>query len=534
MKTLPVLRRSFAAHWVGALLLGFAAPAGLAETRLQGEPAVQEAAPQAQPVVDVPAEIADRAAPGGLDRALAAIKVERIRADLTFLASDELRGRDSPSPEQRIAARYLRARLQLLGFQPGARDGFFHEYKLNWRAIDPRASSLSAASEIGTVRFEFGADYFLGGLRDAADLDLTGGVVWGGDAAGAELEDLAAAGKWILCLDGGEAVGRRRLAARRAGARGLVVMPSADYSGDEYGQRYQRVTEQVLRGSLSYPTEAGPVQAAEVFATVALPREAGLRLLALSAQAPTEGVEDWVPERGADLGIELLETRRTAGDSGQVVLENVCGFWPGSDPLLSREVILISAHYDHVGARGSEIYNGADDNASGTSGVLAIADALAAHGPLERSVLLIWVSAEEKGLLGSQSWADDPWLPGERRAVANINMDMIGRNAPEQLLFTPTRARSKEYGHLSRLVEEFAPLEGFTRLDSADSYYDRSDQAMFARLGIPVLFLFTDVHEDYHQPTDTVEKIDFDKMQRVVRVVLRLLDNIQTGPLRTE
>lgn len=507
------------ALFVGALPLGWAAPSF---HRLAQDPVTDAAtAVETTPVTDA------------LERSLAAVNADRISADLHFLASDEMRGRDTPSAEQRIAARFLRARLQQLGFQPGAEGGYFHEYSLAWRAIDPQRSVVKVSSEKGERSFAFGVDYFLESGRDAQDLDLSGGIVWAGQAAGADLEALAAAGKWLLCLDGKESVGRRRIAARRAGALGLLVMPAADYDGAPYAERFRRSTDALVKGTLSYPKD-GPEGQTEVFASLALSRESGLALLGLAnVELPPEGIEAGLP-LGTDLGVTATEERRAAGDSGRVVLENVCGFWPGSDPELEHEVLLISAHYDHVGARGEEIYNGADDNASGTSGLLAIAEGLAARGPLARSVMLIWVSAEEKGLLGSRAWSDKPWLPGERRAAANLNIDMIGRNAGNELHFTPSRERGKQYGRMSRLVEELAPLEGFTSLKSADMYYERSDQAMFARLGIPVLFLFTDVHEDYHKPTDTPDKIDYDKVRRVVRLALRLLDQIQTGPLTAE
>jgi len=145
-------------------------------------------------------------------------------------------------------------------------------------------------------------------------------------------------------------------------------------------------------------------------------------------------------------------------------------------------------------------------------------------------VLLIWVSGEEKGLWGSRAWSDDPWLPEGCRPVANLNIDMIGRNAPDEL-YIPPSADHEHHNGIVKLAQGLAPLEGFPTLESADDYYHRSDQAMFARLGIPVAFLFAGIHEDYHEPTDTPDKIDCDKIRRVVRTVLRMLDAMQTDTL---
>jgi Zn-dependent M28 family amino/carboxypeptidase len=150
---------------------------------------------------------------------------------------------------------------------------------------------------------------------------------------------------------------------------------------------------------------------------------------------------------------------------------------------------------------------------------------------MRRSVLILWVSGEEKGLLGSEAWTRAPTLAPGMRPVCNVNIDMIGRNAPDKLLITPTK-ELKEYNGLTRLAESFAPLEGFPVLGGCDDYWERSDHMNFAQnLGIPVAFLFSDVHEDYHEPTDDAEKIDCDKIRRVVRLVVRMLDGLQSDVL---
>ena len=236
-------------------------------------------------------------------------------------------------------------------------------------------------------------------------------------------------------------------------------------------------------------------------------------------------------ELGQSLDIGFQDKRVPDDEQSQVTLENVCGFWRGSDPDLANEVIIISAHYDHVGVRGGKIHNGADDNGSGTTGLLALSEALATYGKLRRSVMVMWVSGEEKGLYGSKAWTKNPWLPEGCRAVANINIDMVGRNAADKLLVTPTREH-EEYNGLTRLAERLAPLEGFPMLGSADDYYQRSDHYNFRKnLDIPVAFLFSDVHDDYHKPTDTPDKIDYDKVRRVARLVMRMLDGMQDDVL---
>ena len=216
--------------------------------------------------------------------------------------------------------------------------------------------------------------------------------------------------------------------------------------------------------------------------------------------------------------------------------KNILAWSEGSDPELKKEVIILGSHYDHLGlstktGEDDKVFNGADDNGSGTCGLMAIAEALAGYGPMRRSVALIWVSGEEKGLWGSNAWTQDPWLPGEAKPVCDINIDMIGRNAPDKLLITPTQAR-KEHNGLVRLAEKLAPLEGFPQLGSCDDYWSRSDHINFSKnLKIPVTFLFADIHEDYHQSTDDPEKIDVDKIRRVARLVVRMIEDLQADQL---
>jgi hypothetical protein len=458
-----------------------------------------------------------------LTRALEAVRAPNLSADLHFIASDELGGRDTPSEGLRVAARFIRSRLQRLGWEPGCEDGYFHTYWLESRQLDGEATFLEIARGDQARRLVFGRDYFFWARR-VEDATTRGEVVFAG--TGDELDGLELRGRWALCLDEGGSTRRLARNVEATGAVGLIVVPGPGYDGEAYAERYGRAAERVLRPSVTFPRpdrrRGGEEQAEQrPFSTV---------------YVTTEAAEGLVPE-GAEAGqrLDVVVTdvrKRKGGDEGRVPVENVAGFWPGSDPELANEVIILSAHYDHVGTSSDgEVYNGADDNGSGTCGLLAVAEALAEYGPMRRSVLLLWVSGEEKGLWGSQAWTSDPWLPEGCRAVCDINIDMIGRNDPEQLLLTPS-AEHEAYSGLSRMVQRLAPEEGFTDLGSADQYWRRSDHMNFnMNMGIPVAFLFTDVHEDYHRTTDTADRVDYDKMRRVVRLVVRLLDGLQADAL---
>ncbi len=484
--------------------------------------------PAAAPQGFVSGHAATKADLAPVDAALASVDPDAIEADLRFLADDELRGRDTVSPGLRIAARYLRARLDLLGFQPGAGDRYLYGYPLEGRQLE--RGSLTATLTLGGQRRELvhGRDYRAAGRWAVTDLEREAGVVSCGDGGEGFFDAEELDGCWALCRYSGQSLWRLYWRAQRAGAVGLLLVSDDDAELGPVLAHFGADADRAFSERVSWPAKEGDGgRRRPPFPVLALSDELRDALLA------------GAPADGGRLDAQLAERR--SADENPIVAENVCGLWPGSDPELRNEVILISAHYDHVGASGGEIYNGADDNGSGTSGLLALAEALVEYGPMRRSVMLIWVSGEEKGLWGSRAWAENPLLPDGMRPIANLNIDMIGRNGPKVLYVTPSREH-EGYNGLTALMERFASAEGFGSfpegeeqgyegLGSADDYYGRSDHAQFAKLGIPVCFLFSGVHEDYHRPTDTVDKIDYDKIRRVVRLVIRALDALQTDEL---
>jgi hypothetical protein len=209
--------------------------------------------------------------------------------------------------------------------------------------------------------------------------------------------------------------------------------------------------------------------------------------------------------------------------------ENVLGYIEGSD--LKDELLIITAHYDHLGKHDSLIFNGADDDASGVSAALEIAEAFilakkAGHGP-RRSILIMPVSGEEKGLLGSRYYTDNPIYPLEN-TVANLNIDMIGRlddwhdNGNYVYLIGSDRLSYDLHNLNEKINDEYIGIDldyRFNDKDDPNRYYYRSDHYNFAKNNIPVIFYFNGVHEDYHKPSDTIEKIDFDKINTITRLI---------------
>ena len=215
-----------------------------------------------------------------------------------------------------------------------------------------------------------------------------------------------------------------------------------------------------------------------------------------------------------------------------IVGQNVLGYIPGSDSLLREELIVITAHYDHVGIIDGEIHNGADDDGSGTVSVLELAQAFqeavkAGEGP-KRSVLLMTVVGEEKGLLGSEWYTDHPIWPLEQ-TVANLNIDMIGRvdeAHPDDDRYVYLIGSDKLSSELHEISENanstytnLALDYTFNAPDDPNRFYYRSDHYNFAKNNIPVIFYFSGVHEDYHRPGDDPEKIHYDKTAEIGQLV---------------
>ncbi len=215
---------------------------------------------------------------------------------------------------------------------------------------------------------------------------------------------------------------------------------------------------------------------------------------------------------------------------------NVVAVMPGSDPALRDEYVVFSAHMDHIGiapGRPDSINNGADDDASGTAGVVELAEAFSRPGARpRRSLIFLTVSGEEKGLWGSRYFVEHPPVPIDR-IVAAINMDMIGRNWSDTIV-----AIGREHSDLGATLDRVNsahPELRMTAIDDpwpAERFYFRSDHYNFARKGVPILFFFNGIHPDYHRPSDSPEKIDAEKESRILRLLFYLGREVGTAPER--
>jgi len=236
-------------------------------------------------------------------------------------------------------------------------------------------------------------------------------------------------------------------------------------------------------------------------------------------------IESWGLKPMGDAGSWYQEFKAGRGKN-QKATQNVCGLVEGTDPALKGEFVIVGAHLDHVGtgqimgAMGpkGEIHNGADDNASGSAAILELAEAFARFPP-RRSILFLWFAGEEMGLLGSQHYVKNPTIALEK-AVAMINLDMVGRSK-DGYLFVGGVGTSPD---LRKMVES-SNTDGF-QIEWGEGGNAPSDNSSFYRKAMPVLFFFTNVHEDYHKPGDDADKVNYEGATRIGRMVFQVAEEI--------
>lgn len=424
-----------------------------------------------------------------------------MRARISFLASDMLRGRETPSVGLETAAGYVAAEFRRFGLEspPG---GYVQRYRLASIEMGDRWTlAITRGGRRAALRYR--NDYW--GLPWAAG-KVDGSLRFVGEQPPESSAD-ATASVWVARLTATVPPRDWMRAAMRAGALGLVLVVPPDL--EPHLPAWGAAGHDLLDLGHLEPSLPGALVAEQAL-TKALAR------VGVATEPASElGESDARIQLSADLRVETLAA------------PNVLGILRGSDRRLQDEYVLISAHMDGLGVGapvdGDSIYNGADDNASGTAAVLEVAEAMAAWArPPKRSVAFLAVSGEEKGLLGSAWFVEHPPIP-LRQIIANLNIDMIGRNWEDTIAVV-----GKPYSSLGALVDSVAAAHPELGLNAVgdlwprEGFFFRSDHFNFARKGIPAIFFFNGVHEDYHQPSDEVDKIKFDKAARISRLVFEV------------
>ena len=475
------------------------------------------------------------------------VAADRLRTHLSVLASDEYEGRETGQKGQHMAAAYVAAQFQAAGLAgpgPDAGAPYLQKFQLESTAWAP-----GATLQVGSVRYQWPNDFygrgtagfdqetavqpvFVGfGIEQAGYSDYDGLDVAGKDVLILQGEPTTASGKPLLAPPDGSATRwgldeRAKLAvALKKGVRSIFFVDFRPNGNFE--KTASRIASALARPSLAL-AGVGP-QRPPVFY---LAPTVGYKLLNTTAAAATrylaqnalKGQPLASPFKAGTLKIRAPKTRTPIGT------ENALGLVEGTDK--KNEILIVSAHHDHLGIIAGKVFNGADDDGSGTAALLNLAEAFAqakkeGHGP-RRSILFLSVTGEEKGLFGSEYYAAHPVFP-LASTVADLNVDMIGRTDPAhegKPDYVYVIGSDKLASQLKVVLE--TENQQYTRLnldyqydDPADPnrFYYRSDHYNFAARGVPVAFFFNGVHADYHQETDEIDKIQFDKLEARARLV---------------
>jgi Zn-dependent M28 family amino/carboxypeptidase len=510
-------------------------------------------------------QVASTAAP---QKGAEQITAAQLRDYLTFIASDEMEGRDTPSRGLDLTAKFLAMNLAHWGLKPAGDDGtFFQKIALRRNQVNKEQTRV----RLNDQTLAFGDDY----IALPSNVDVSGPLVFAGNGwfvksknidaykgidakgkiaviftslsglpRGVSSSDLSSGKPGVDWMDPGQY-------ARQQGVVATVIVPDFQFLAN-WDRNRQRLSERPA----TVVEKFQPAETSRFPGIVITPRIANLLFQGEKQNATalfeaTFGGE--MPEP-----FELSPTKRmsmtVSGKGDAIATQNVVAVFEGSDPVLKDEYVALGAHYDHVGigapVNGDTIYNGADDDGSGTTALLAIAEALAkAPTRPKRSVLFNWHAGEEKGLWGSRYFTEYPTIPLQK-IVTQINIDMIGRSkkegdtnprnnslsGPNEIYVIGSKMMSTELGELTEAVNKaYLNLTYNYRYDDPkdpNRFFLRSDHYNYARKGIPIVFFFDGEHEDYHRPGDEPQKIDYDKMQKIVRTVYVMTWEIANRPTR--
>ena len=491
------------------------------------------------------------------------ITAAQIKDYLEFIASDELEGRDTPSRGLNIAAHYIASHLSRWGLQPGGADGtYFQPFAIKSTKLDP----ANTWAEINGQRFTCGEDFY---PVNYSSITINAPVVYVGHGwvhkaknlnayEGLEVKDkimVSASGfpKGMTPKDLTGKMGEdwisNTLYAQKHGAKALIVITSFNALAN-WSTAYKNVVE---KGVVAFEKPGTNNSLLPVI--FASPKFLAALFQGEKQTAPNIVNHAYAGEAlpGFDFNAAKKVSFTIAAKSETVMTRNIIAKLEGSDPVLKNEYITIGAHYDHVGigapVNGDAIYNGADDDGSGTTAVMAIAEAFAKGPRPKRSILFAWHAGEEHGLWGSEYLTDNPPVP-INQIITELNIDMIGRAKvagdphpankdlpdPGEIFLIGSRMMSTELGELSeRVNKSFLNLKFNYKYDdpsNPERYFYRSDHFNYARKGVPIIFYMDGNHADYHQPSDSIEKINFQQMEKVARTIFATAWELSNAPAR--
>jgi len=473
------------------------------------------------------------------------LSASRYLSQVTYLARDEMKGRGNGSPELDQAADYIASQFRTWGLKPGGENGtYFQTFEVTTGVEFGAKNEL----QLNGTNLKVNEDFVPIAFSNTAEFD--GPVVFAGYGITApelhydDYQNIDATGKIVVVFrhepqerdanspfDGTNftlhaSFINKAINARQHGAKGIVFVTDPNNHASD-PDTVGEATRGAEGDDLAIPSiHARRTPVLKFF------KDAGKDLAALQKQidADLKPASFELPALHARIATDVTRIRKP--------VRNVLGIVTGSDATLLNEWVVVGAHYDHLGlgdrnslapSQIGQIHHGADDNASGTAGVLELARLAAKNKQSwKRSILFMTFAGEELGLLGSSYFVNHPTIP-LANAAAMINMDMIGRMTNDRLFVggVGTSPNFKPW------LEDFNKTVGL-KLDYSDSGFGSSDHTSFNAKKIPVLFIFSGLHTDYHKPSDTYDKINAEGAVRILSLVYLMLDKVASEVSRLE
>jgi len=431
-----------------------------------------------------------------------AITAAGLKEHLSIIASAEMEGREAGTEGERKAAAYLVSQYKKLNLKPG----FNGNYKLPFTLY--QAVAGKSELKINGEKAILDQDYWINNAYLPSHTLKTNAVIFVGSSFN-DKSTVDVKGKVLVSIENEESSGRKITAAQKLGAAAMIIIAKSNSNQSSTSDGRPRLNK----------TPTG-------FAYFMVTKNFGSKLLG-GSKPFTE--QEWteIPKGVYATYIEWAAEQR----SKEIPSANVIAYLPAKEK--TDEYLFITSHYDHEGIKKGVIYYGADDDGSGTASVVAIAGAFAnaaKHGFVpKRNIVFMNVSGEEKGLLGSKYYSEHPVFPLEK-TTADLNIDMVGRIDPtykgDSLNYVYIIGEEKISSDLQKITNSINTEVNHLEIDrrfndpkDPNRFYYRSDHYNFATKGVPVLFYFNGTHKDYHQPSDTIEKINFDLMEKRVRFI---------------
>ncbi|HVD99590.1 MAG TPA: M28 family peptidase [Cytophagaceae bacterium] len=488
-----------------------------------------------------------------VEKYASSINAEDAKRHLTILASDWMAGRETGEQGQKMAAAYIADQFKHFSLKPVVKEG--NEYSYYQKFDLEKRAWKEVYLSVGGQKKKFLEDFYLYGDFDVPTEEKSE-LVFAGygidapnysdykNAHGKSLMDIQ--GKTVIIFPGepfkdsvsyvtkSKATSvwandwrKKASTARDLGAKHVIVIVGKTDS--DFKSRLNMLKPHLEQPTLCFTHKERTSSA--IFVPVSLAAQLlgktteeliQLRDERAEAMAAHKSFKKTIMPLDFALKVEVSKTR--------ISTENILGLIEGTDK--KDEIVVLTAHYDHIGKEGNKIYYGADDDGSGTTALLELAEAFSmaareGYKP-KRSILIMPVTAEEKGLMGSEYYTDKPVFPLSK-TVADLNIDMIGRldsvhaNNPDYVYIIGSNRLSTQLHQISEQANKNSvniQLDyRFNSFDDPNRFYFRSDHYNFAKNNIPVIFYFNGVHADYHKPTDTVDKINFEKLTKITKLV---------------